>query len=248
MLRSLVFASLLLFAAPKGATDSAVVGSWGLEGHSFVVFKADGTGTMADDSFTWTSDGKTISVKSADGETDQMAYSVQNGQLTLVANGVPMVLSKIGKLGKALLAEKDEAAKTPKEGKPAKEPKEPAAGNSNGGGHDDLAKLLLSSPWCTFHYSQVSGTSSSERTVYSPDGTWSKGGQAETYSSGYGGTASSQSNTGDRGRWKTEKNQLYVISKETYGQWFGPIALTVTKNSNGYPIITSNGVEYSTCR
>jgi hypothetical protein len=250
MFHALVLATVLFLASPK-AGDPALVGSWSLAGQNFVTFKADGTGKMEDDAFTWTSDGKTITVKGEDGETDQMTYSIQNGQLTMIAGGIPLVLTKGSKLGNkaaAAAAAQQSGEQAAPVDPPAKEPKVAAAGTGKAGGKDDLAKLLLSSAWCSFHYNKVSGSSSQTRYVYTADGQWAKKGRSETYSSGYGGTVSGQYDSGDAGQWKTEKNQLYLLSKDTGGQWFGPVPLTITKNSNGYPIITSNGTEYMMCQ
>ena len=250
MFHAFVLATVLFLAAPK-AGDPALVGTWSLAGHNFVTFKADGTGKMEDDAFTWTSDGKTITVKGDDGETDLMPYQIANGQLTMNAGGIPLVLAKASKLGNkaaAAAAAQQSGEQTAPDEKPAKEPKVASAATGKAGGKDDLAKLLLSSAWCSFHYNQVSGSSSQTRYVYTADGGWSKNGRAETYSSGYGGTVAGQYDSGDAGQWKTEKNQLFVLSKDTGGQWFGPVPLTVTKNSNGYPIITSAGVEYMMCK
>jgi len=254
MFASFLLAATVFFGGPRaGAADSALVGTWGLDGRPFLVFKADGSGTMEGESFTWTADAKVIHVKSAQGEQDQMSYTVQDGQLALVAGGIPMALTRLGAKAAAKGKADDPAADPPSaKGKAAKEKvaaADPPA--SSGSGKIDvsssLAKLLLSSPWCTFHYNQTSGASSSSRVVFHPDGTWERGRQGETYSSGYGGTYAGQSNSGDAGKWKVENNLLYMSSAETRGE-LQPLQLFVKKNSNGYPIINSNGDEYSQCK
>src|SRR4051812_26553273 len=95
MLRALFLVTVLILGGSKAA-DPALIGSWGFDGHVFVTFKADGTGSMEDEKFTWASDGKVVKVTSSDGEADQMSYQVKDGQLGLVAGGIPMALTRIG--------------------------------------------------------------------------------------------------------------------------------------------------------
>lgn len=102
---------------------------------------------------------------------------------------------------------------------------------------------MLSSAWCTFSYNKISGYSNTTRWVFSPNGTYSKGGRGEGYSSGYGGTMASQHNSGGGGRWKVVNGQLYI--GDTIPQ---PVQSVVKHNSNGSPIVVVNGVEYSRCK
>ena len=66
----------------------------------------------------------------------------------------------------------------------------------------------------------------------------------------YGGTATpngsvySQSQGGQTARWQVQGGRLFV----DLGAGPQPVALSVARNSNGYPIITADGTEYSQCR
>ena len=107
-----------------------------------------------------------------------------------------------------------------------------------------LAQLLMRSAWCAFSYNQNTGTSSTERYVFRPDGTGSQGTGGETYSSGYGGTVAGQSQGGQAFRWRVQSG-LLAVSLD--GVTWQPQQLQVTQNSSGYPIIRSGGREFSTC-
>jgi hypothetical protein len=107
-----------------------------------------------------------------------------------------------------------------------------------------ISQLLLRSPWCSFHYNQNTGTSSQERAVFRADGTGSLGTGGETYNSGAAGTVSSQRSGGQQFRWMVRGGAL--ISSTDGVQW-SRTPLQVTQNSNGYPIITGDGKEYSMC-
>ena len=67
---------------------------------------------------------------------------------------------------------------------------------------DISENLLLSSAWCTFRYNKVTGYSNTTRLVFNRNGTYSKGGRGEGYSSGRGGSMASQhdSRTAGAGR------------------------------------------------
>ncbi len=105
--------------------------------------------------------------------------------------------------------------------------------------------LLLSSAWCTFSYNKTTGYSNTTRVRFSRNGTYSTGGRAEGYSSGRGGTYASQRDSGSGGKWKVVKGELYL--SEGYGP-LNPVRTVVKKNSNGYPVIVADGVEYSQCK
>jgi hypothetical protein len=106
-------------------------------------------------------------------------------------------------------------------------------------------ELLLSSAWCTFKYNQTTGYSNTTRVKFSKNGTYSTGGRAEGYSSGKGGTYSSQKDSHSNGQWKVVKGELYI--SEGNGQ-LNPVRTVVKRNSSGYPIILADGVEYSQCK
>lgn len=107
------------------------------------------------------------------------------------------------------------------------------------------AKLLLSSDWCSFHYNQYSGSSSQSRVHFLANGSWQKRGQSESYSSGAAGSYAGQRNSGGGGRWKMQSGQLLMSEAD---QPLEAVQAWVKYNSNGYPIIVADGVEYSQCR
>lgn len=108
-----------------------------------------------------------------------------------------------------------------------------------------LSQLLLSSPWCTFSYSQTSGTSRSQRYLFHRDGTYSVGSQRESLSSGRNGSAYGASQGQDGGQWAVQGNLLQLVDSSGES---GVVAVQVKRNSNGYPIIVADGIEYSQCR
>jgi hypothetical protein len=105
--------------------------------------------------------------------------------------------------------------------------------------------LLLSSAWCSFKYNQTTGYSNTTRVRFNKNGTYSTGGRAEGYSSSKGGTYASQNDSRGNGRWKTAKGELYMSAG--VGE-LGLVQTIVKRNSNGYPIILADGVEYSQCK
>jgi hypothetical protein len=107
-----------------------------------------------------------------------------------------------------------------------------------------VAQLLQRSAWCSMSYSTVSGTSRTERVVFRADGTGGRGSGAESYSSGTGGTVAGQSSSGEQFRWQMRSGVLLTSSD---GVNWAQTRLQITTNSNGYPIITADGKEYSMC-
>ena len=108
-----------------------------------------------------------------------------------------------------------------------------------------IAQLLLGSAWCSFRYSQVSGTSSTERVQFFADGTVAQGSNTDTYSSGRAGTVAGQHAGNRRGRWRVQAGAL-MLSED--GVNWSATPLQITQNSNGYPIVRADGKEYSQCR
>jgi hypothetical protein len=131
----------------------------------------------------------------------------------------------------------------------------PAQAPPASGADQQLAQLLQSSPWCSFQYNQTSGRTSTSRYIFRPDGTVtfgsnSEGGTVNQFGGGSvnlgGGATGSvygQSQGGGRLRWKVQRGMLHLDD----GKGFQPVALNVTRNSSGYPIITADGTEYSQC-
>lgn len=134
----------------------------------------------------------------------------------------------------------------------------PPAGAAAGGGTQDrqLTQLLLSSAWCSFSYSQTSGATNTSRSVFLPDGRLQtgtnyeggtvnqQGGGNVNLGGGTTGSVYSQSQGGGTARWKVQGGQLYLDG----GEGFQLVPLQISRNSNGYPIITADGKEYSQCR
>lgn len=122
-----------------------------------------------------------------------------------------------------------------------------------------VAQLLLSSKWCYFSYSGVAGTSSgsstTETVLFSPDGRMVVQTGGESYYSAdvrsstgdviAGGSTAGQRSGGQQYRWRVSQGMLMTT---TDGVTWQPTPLQVTQNSNGYPIITAGGKEYSQCR
>jgi hypothetical protein len=109
---------------------------------------------------------------------------------------------------------------------------------------DQLSALLTRNAWCGFTYNQHTGTSTSERVVFQPNGTVSRSSGAQTYSSGAAGSVAGQYGNAERGRWKVANGTLHLSPDGT--SWT-PQPLQVTQNSNGYPILKSGGREYVQC-
>ena len=123
------------------------------------------------------------------------------------------------------------------------------SGGTGGGSPQDrqLTQLLLRSPWCSFSYVSgggSSGRSSTERVVFQQDGTGSMRSGSESYYSGPNGSVAGQGGGGDAFRWRVQNGQLIITDQ---GGASEAVPLTVTQNSNGYPIINANGKEYSMC-
>jgi hypothetical protein len=106
-------------------------------------------------------------------------------------------------------------------------------------------ELLLSSAWCSFSYNQTTGYSKTTRVRFSRNGTYGAGGRAEGSTSGKSGSYSSQSDSGGGGRWKIIKGELYLSEGN---RSLEHVKTVLKHNSNGYPIIVADGVEYSQCR
>jgi hypothetical protein len=105
--------------------------------------------------------------------------------------------------------------------------------------------LLTSSAWCTFTYNKTTGYSHTKRVTFSANGTYGTGSRGEGSSSGSGGSMASQRNSAGGGLWRVEKGELYL--SEGRGQ-LEPVRTVLKRNSNGYPVIVADGVEYSQCR
>ena len=105
-------------------------------------------------------------------------------------------------------------------------------------------ELLLSSAWCTFKYNKISGYSNTTRVRFSANGLYSMGGRAEGGSSGRAGSVYSQNDSSGGGRWAVQQGELFMSE----GARMEHVQTVVKRNSNGYPVIVADGVEYSQCQ
>jgi hypothetical protein len=197
------------------------------------------------------------------GQTDTNAYKVQGDQLVIAEpGGLAVGFKRVGLIGGAA-----RGAATAAGGGGA-------AGGTNGGGQArapggsaggagapaaapagspmdaQVRQLLLSSAWCSFSYSATPGgggygdRSSSSRVVFQADGSGFRGSSSESYSTGYGGTAAGGGRGGQPFRWQVQNGRLLIDT----GAGFQDVNLDGKRNSNGYPILISGGVEYMSCR
>jgi hypothetical protein len=123
-------------------------------------------------------------------------------------------------------------------------------------GDSQLRQLLLSGPWCHFGYagSSSGGTTTQERVVFHADGTLRQSGGSESSYSGqqhnqYGDNTGAWGATGGNqqsasARWKVGGGALGL--SEDGANWEF-IALQVSLNSEGWPIIDADGKEYFRC-
>lgn len=256
-MRSILTVALL----SAGKVDPALVATWMMGGEPFVTLEGNGSGTFEDGKVRWSVEGKTLVITDEEG-VDRIPYSVSGDTLTLTMAGVPIQLTrggkgakveKKGRLSKALekqagdadaeaLAEAGVQVRTGK-GTVAVETR--AAPTPKAAGNDQLSRLLMSSAWCWLKY--ASGNTYQERIVFSSNGTWSSNKESEIYGANqYAGTsAHSVGSGGTGGQWGVKGGQLYMSSPEEPA--LAPVPLQVTQNSNGYPIITADGKEYSSC-
>ena len=213
---------------------ASVVGSWSLMGVPFATFNANGSCVVAGEACTYKAHNDVLMI-TIDGESDEIPFAVTPTQLTLVEGDAPVVLARVG-------APPPTTTPTlPTTNAPALDVKDP------------LAQLLLSSAWCSFSYNKNTGASSQSRIQYFNDGSWGVGARSEGYNSGANGTVSSQRDSSSSGRWSVSKGQFWFAYPPQQPGLppppLFPVALKVTRNSNGYPIITSpDGNEYSMCK
>lgn len=221
---------VLLAAAPVAKLDPGLVGTWGLGGGHDVTFelRADGSGSFAGAPVRWSTSGSKL-VFEANGQREVIDYARTGEELMLSQNGVPTPWSRLA----------GASAPVPM---PA-----PKGGPGAGASQVDLQlrELLLSSPWCSFKYSQILGTTSTERVVFSGDGSVVVDARAETVSSGPNGTYAGFSKDAQRGRWEVHHGRLWL---GIAGAPLQPVNGRVNYNSNGSPIIVADGKEYMLCR
>lgn len=267
--------TLILTVALSGApkVDAKLVGTWLAGGQPFVTFNANGSGLMDEGKIKWSADGKNLVVTDDEGTADNATYTLAGDTLTLMMGGIPIPLTRAGagvqvkkqgalaaKAEKANRVSEDEADREamaeaqawlqkngqgqPQQGRPAMPPQ--PMQQQQRAGNDQLSQLLLSSSWCSFSYNKISGASNTTKVTFYPDGSWGLGARGETYNSGAYGSVAGQHDSSGGGRWAVQNGVLLMSSAET--PQLTPVpGFSVTRNSNGYPIINSMGKEYSSC-
>ena len=134
-------------------------------------------------------------------------------------------------------------AKAAAGGAPSSKPQSKAPAPA-GGQDGQISQFLTRNAWCGFTYNKNSGTSTRERVVFSSNGMVARTSGAETYNSGPAGSVAGQSANANTGRWKVANGMLHLSQD---GVNWTPQPLQVTQNSNGSPIVKSNGKEYMVC-
>lgn len=219
----------LLLAAPK--QDPKLVGSWTLAGSPFMTLNANGTGSMDQAPVKWHTEGNVLVVTDGQGGSDRVQYGWSGELLTLSMSGIPLQLVRAGKIAPSA---------------PASAPAPATRAPASKAGGDQLSKLLVSSNWCHLRYSN--GNSYQQKVHFGQDGRWQDFSEGSIHSnSQYTGTiASSVSNSQSGGQWTVKGGQLYMsFPPQTPDLRLVP--LTVVRNSNGWPILTADGKEYSMC-
>ncbi len=112
----------------------------------------------------------------------------------------------------------------------------------------EIVQLLVQHEWCTMSYSGALGSSSGttryERVVFRGDGSGMRRTSSESsYSNPYGGVAS-QGQGGERFQWRVQNGVMLYAGE---GGGWEQIPLRLSRNSNGYPIVTAGGKDYALC-
>ena len=237
--------ALVLLAA--GATDhpKELVGRWQMEASPADSFelKSDGTATFNRDNTSWSARTGKLTVGG-----DTMEYAVQGKRLLLSMGGAQLAWVRAGTRPAPVpqSAQADPPRAQPQSAQPGSPAPRARRNAAQPAADPRLQQLLLSSPWCSFHYSQAGGTTHQSRVIFRPDGTVTRNGQSELYSSGSGGQYYSGSKGSEATRYEVRGQRLFVDMQD--GMGLRDVELTVTLNSNGYPILHSLGEEYSQCR
>jgi hypothetical protein len=230
--------------------DQHLLGSWGIPGQVLFTFMTSGEGSSVNGAFRWATQGPMLQVSNALG-TDLVPYQVQGDQLMLLWQGQPLTLWRQANAAAHPV--------TPSASAPTQSTQPSMQQPSTGGvdTQEPLAQLLLSSAWASFSFKGTGGaggTTRQERFVFHPDGTWELHSSGETYSTlsdfpqlNYGGQVYSGRQSGFRGNWKVERGVLWMSQPPNNPQMVA-VPLKVNRNSNGYPILVVNGVEYMQVR
>lgn len=223
--------------AAEGKADKSIAGRWLYQqgvAASEMVLGAGGKGAFDGVPLAYRVQGDQLYV-TMNGGTIAYRYQLQQGRLLLEGgdlNGVVQFMRA------APATDKSQGRGSKPGGKTESEP---------------LARLLISSDWCSFSYSgggggygssSSYGRTSTSRFHLSADGSYSMSSNSESYSSNPNGSVVGQGGDGAGGRWQVRAGVLYTSEGNGPMQ---PVQLTVTRNSNGYPIIKANGTEYTQC-
>ena len=244
-LAALVAAISLLSVTVHAAGLAA---TWNLEGSPFLTLRENGSGRMLmeEEDIHWKEANGFLQLTDAQGQMEQVPFTLSGEILTLQMPGMPLQLSRAGGAPADAAAPAEKAAvPDPTAAKP--QAVAPPAAITPAAPADELSKLLLSSSWCSFSYNKVSGSTHTSRVTFGSDGSWGKGARGEGYSSGYGGTMASQHDSQSGGRWEVRNGTLYMSTAPNVSV-LAPVNLKIEKNSNGYPILTADGKEYSSCQ
>ncbi|CAN5155001.1 hypothetical protein BH11PSE11_BH11PSE11_32590 [soil metagenome] len=241
MFKSLLTFALLLLVPliARAQIDQQLVGKYRMDvqGGDLLELRANGTANLDGEEMQWSVKGKQLKVG-----TDVMSYSLQGERLILTMGNIPIPWKRIS--GESKPSPFTQRAQTMQAQRAA--PSAPTPPVTGGNAQDVQARqVLVRSAWCSFTYNKVSGSSSTRKVVFRPDGIMTVNGGGETYSSGYGGTYASQTNTAGTMLWKLENLRLYIDPRD--GSGFQDIGLTATTNSNGSIILRAVGREYSMC-
>jgi hypothetical protein len=247
-------AVLISFATPaaRAETPAALVGRYQLDvaGGDVLELRADGGATLAGDSTRWSVTGNQLTVG-----PDVMNYVLQADRLLVNVGGALLVWKKLGaaaaltpmQAAAANAATANRNANPPSPAAAPLRPTAPTASPAGGDPRDEQARqLLLGSAWCSFTYNKVSGTSTTQRVVFRPDGLLFVNGGAETYSAGRNGSVAGQSSNGGAMRWRLENLRLLIDAGD--GNGWQDVNLDATRNSSGAVILHSLGREYAMCR
>jgi hypothetical protein len=238
MLKMLLILGLLTFGSAGSLAQvvKELVGKYQMEVQDgdIMELRGDGSASMAGEETRWAARGNQLTVG-----PDVMTYSLAGGRLLVMFGPVQLAWKKIGGPAKG-------ATPMEKAARGAQGQFQGQASNSGGDAQDAQARqTLMGSAWCSFTYSKVSGTTTTRRVVFRPDGIMSISGGRETYSSGYAGTYAGQSNTSGSMQWKLANQRLLIDAGD--GSGFQDIGLKATRNSNGAIILHAEGREYSMC-
>lgn len=222
MARTLVVLALLLGMATASFAQAAgeLVGTYRLEGNGggTLELHGDGTASLAGKETMWAATDNQISIG-----LDIMSYALQGDRLVLTKGATRIVWKRV------------RTGKGQKEGR-----------NSSSDADHEAKRVLTSTAWCSFTYNKTTGTSTTRKVLFRPDGTMTMNDGRETYSKGYAGTVAGQSNSATTMQWKLENLKLFVDQRN--GAGYQDIGVTATRNSNGYVILHAEGREYSMCK